>query len=125
MCSPRIVTRLGIFVALCALALSGLNGVVAAQPPQRQAIASDARALLAMARQAQRDESAELAVRARMNQTFTDMLEAIRANKGVEEDKAKKVQALLQQIKDASAAQSDYINSLIDLLRSINQKVSR
>ena len=61
----------------------------------------------------------EADARALVNQKFGNMLEAIRANKGLDEDKAKKIQTILQTMKDASASSSDFITAFIDLVRGL------
>lgn len=60
-----------------------------------------------------------------INQKFGNMLEAIRANKGMEEDKAKKIQTIMQTMKDAGQSANDFIGTFIDLLRGISQKIAR
>jgi hypothetical protein len=71
------------------------------------------------------DRADERADRNSINKRFQSMLEALRANKGITEDQAKRAQALLQQMKDASSQTSDFIGSFLDLMRSISQKIQR
>jgi len=59
------------------------------------------------------------------NSSFSNMLEAVRANKGIEEDKAKKIQTFLQSMKDASQSANDFVGTFIDLLRGISQKIMK
>jgi hypothetical protein len=61
--------------------------------------------------------------RGEVNQKFANMLEAIRANKGIEEDKAKKVNTILQSMKDAGQSASDFLTSFADLMRQIGSKI--
>lgn len=63
--------------------------------------------------------------RAQINQAFANLLEALRANKSIDADQIKRLQTLLQQMKDSGTATSDYISTFIDLLRSISQKISQ
>jgi uncharacterized protein YoxC len=63
--------------------------------------------------------------RANLNQKYGNMLESVRANKGLEEDKAKKVQTMMQTMKDAGQSVNDFIGSFIDLIRGILQKIAR
>lgn len=58
------------------------------------------------------------------NQKFGYALETMRAHKGLEEDRAKKGQTLLQAMKDASSSYSDFSSSFIDLVRGISQKIT-
>lgn len=70
-------------------------------------------------------ESDQNAKRANFNQAFGNMLEAIRANKGLEEDKAKKVQTIMQTMKDASQSFHDFLGTFLDLVRGIASKINR
>jgi uncharacterized protein YoxC len=63
--------------------------------------------------------------RANANQRFGVMLESIRAYKGIEEDAAKKVQTILQTIKDAGTSASDFVSSFLDVIRGISQKITQ
>jgi hypothetical protein len=63
--------------------------------------------------------------RSEINGKFSNMLEAVRANKGMEEDKAKKIQTLLQSMKDAGTAASDFTGTFIDLIRTISTKITQ
>jgi uncharacterized protein YoxC len=71
------------------------------------------------------DSKTDSELRSNANQKFVNMLETVRANKGLEEDKAKKIQTMLQTMKDASTSTHDFIGSFIDLLRGISQKIMR
>lgn len=64
-------------------------------------------------------------LRADLNQYYGNMLEAVRGNKGVEEDKAKRAQTIMQTMKDASQSTHDFIGTFIDLIRGIGQKTMR
>lgn len=102
-----------------------LSGFATAQPSENQVVASDASALLNLAKQLRLNEVDARQVENRMNQKFGNMLEAIRANKGLEEDKAKKIQAVLQSMKNAEQSTNDFIGTFIDLVRDISQKIMR
>lgn len=69
------------------------------------------------------DDKADADKRAIFNQKFANMLEALRANKGVEEDKAKKIQTLMQSQKDAGQSFNDLLGSLIDGTNRIIQGI--
>lgn len=60
-----------------------------------------------------------------INAKFANMLEAVRAHKGLEEDKAKKIQTLLQSTKDFSSKISDFFGAFVDLLRGISSTINR
>ena len=62
---------------------------------------------------------------ATLNQDYGNMLETLRANKGVEEDKAKKSQPTMQSLKDASQSAHEFIGTFLDLLQGISQKITR
>jgi predicted lipoprotein len=62
--------------------------------------------------------------RAQLNQALANMLESLRASKSIDDDQAKQLQSLLQQMKDADAKSSDYLAAMIDLLRAISRKIS-
>lgn len=59
------------------------------------------------------------------NPLFTNAQEGIRINKGAEEDLAKQIQALLQSLKDASQSIEDFIGTILNMMASISQKISR
>ncbi len=63
--------------------------------------------------------------RGQINQKFGNMLEAIRANKGIEEDKAKKLNTILQAMKDAGQQASDFMTSFADMWRQVGSKISQ
>jgi hypothetical protein len=69
-----------------------------------------------------RDNRTELRQRDR---EFASMLEALRANRAVKEDKAKQLQTLLQGTKDAASAQNDFISSFLEQMASIHVKILR
>lgn len=71
------------------------------------------------------DEKMDSERRANANQKFANMMEALRANKGLEEDKAKKKQTLLQTMKDASTQASDFLSAFCDLIRGIGSKINQ
>jgi len=71
------------------------------------------------------DDDKSRAARSEANQKFANMLEAVRANKGLEEDKAKKVQTMLQGLKDGGTSSSDFVGSFIDLVRGIGSKIAQ
>jgi hypothetical protein len=60
-----------------------------------------------------------------LNQKYGAMLETVRTNKGLEEDKAKKIQTIMQTMKDAGQSVNDFIGTFIDLLRGISQKIMK
>jgi hypothetical protein len=60
-----------------------------------------------------------------INSKFGKMVETIRASKGIEEDRAKKLQTIMQRIKDSGQSASDYMGTLIELWRDIGSKISR
>jgi hypothetical protein len=72
----------------------------------------------------QKDDQ-ERDARQTLNQKFGMDLEAVRANSGVDQDLAKKVQTLMQTIKDASTSVEDFIGSFTDLLRGISSKITQ
>lgn len=63
--------------------------------------------------------------RATLNQKYGNMLEGARANKDIEQDKAKKIQTIMQTLKDADQSAHDFIGAFIDLFRGISQKIMR
>ena len=59
------------------------------------------------------------------NAEYGAMLETLRANRGNDEDKSKAIASQLQAMKDLGQKTSDFLSSYIDLLKSINSKITR
>lgn len=59
------------------------------------------------------------------NTRFGTALESLRSNQGLEQDRAKKIQTILQTMKDAGSSVSDYIGSFTDLFRTISSKITQ
>lgn len=59
------------------------------------------------------------------NPFFTNAQEGIRINKTTEEDLAKQIQTILQSLKDASQAIEDFVGTILNMMASISQKISR
>jgi|GEM_PF-2737797 len=71
------------------------------------------------------DEKVQSEYISSINAKLSNMLEAIRNYRGMEEDKAKKVQTLLQGLKDGGSSASDFVTAFIDLLRGIGAKINQ
>lgn len=60
-----------------------------------------------------------------LTQAFGNAMEAMRAEKGLEEDFAKKLQVMMQSIKESGTQASDFVSTFLDLLRGISSKITQ
>jgi Zn-dependent oligopeptidase len=70
-----------------------------------------------------REVMTDQADRDQYNSLLTSTLDIIRTNKGIEEDKSKKITTLMQGLKDGGASMSDILSGFIDLIRGISAKI--
>lgn len=61
----------------------------------------------------------------KLNPIYANAQEGVRINKTAEEDLAKQIQSILQSLKDASQSVEDFIGTILNMMASISQKISR
>jgi hypothetical protein len=122
-----VVRRRAISFAVATIAGAGIfvAGATLSEGASQSTVQSEHQEIARVIRLLERDRGDVRADRSQLNQTFDHALELLRADKGVTEDKAKKVQALLQSMNDASGSQLEFMHSMIDLWSSISQKITR
>lgn len=63
--------------------------------------------------------------RADVNAKFANMLDGIRATKGIYEDKSKKAQTMLQTLKDSGSQASDFVTEIMRIISGLVKKISQ
>jgi hypothetical protein len=103
--------------------LSGPALTGASQQNPRQALRSSVLQVDIAVQELQDAQKDEARRRAALNQKYATMLEAIRANKDLEAERAKKILPLIQQMQADSRQESDLVTSMLDVMLRINQNI--